>query len=277
MVASGELEGIPQVAESRETSPRQFSLSSRAGFSSPYPMLTCSMTPLTGSSSLRTSSAHEKISFSAQTPQVKEIAGVDLVRTSHSLIPWMIHQPDASKAAGTVTGMEHAGIDWISANHWQACGSRALRLAHNATPLWLKPWGNLVKMENLLDSIVINDGDLVINAPRPGISIPIAGRYFPPGSLQILYGQDGLQVTNASTTLPKPERVDTNPCNGWCRKQHIYCNNGMTETAVVYFNSYGWPVACKENVLEPSTGLITNVGWWRFDYSRPQPAIGVPT
>jgi hypothetical protein len=42
---------------------------------------------------------------------------------------------------------------------------------------------------------------------------------------------------------------------------------------VIFFNSNGWPIACRENVL--SNDLRTGVCWWRFDYSRPDPAVVV--
>jgi hypothetical protein len=276
MVAYGRLVGTPQVAESRETSPRQFSPSYPVGFFFHFQMLTSSMAPPTGYNSLPTSSSSEKISYSAETPQVTEVAGVDLTRSNHCLIPWMINRSSSpGKTANTVTGLEHSGLEWISVNHSCVCGSRDLRLIHNASPIWLRPWGNYIRMEDVLESIAINDGDLVLNAAPPGIGIPIEGRYFPPGALQFLVDEHGMQVTGQSTTLPTPVRVQSSPCNGWCRKQHIYVDHGMKEKAVIYFNSHGWPVACRENTFHPGSYCVVDWSWWRFDYSRPQPdAVG---
>ena len=218
------------------------------------------MAPPTGSSSLPTSSARDAIYYSAATPQVLQVGGVDLTPSNHCLIPWMRHAQEGRQAPSAVTGVEHNGIEWISVSHSANCGNKQLRLIYNARGLWLRPWGSYIRMEDVLESIAINDGELVLNAPPPGIGVPIEGRYFPPGSLQILANGD-TQIVNRHTTLPTASAVLSSPCVGWCQKQHIYTDFGMTEHAIIFFNSLGWPIACKE----------CNFSWWRFDYSRPIP------
>lgn len=227
-------------------------------------MLTSLMAPPTGSSSSPISSRTGEISYSAETPQVLQLAGVQLQRTAHCLNPWMFHEQ-----GNAVPGLEHNGIEWISVQHWGSYGSRELRLIHNAKGLLLQPWGQYIQEEDKLKELHINDGDFVLNAPPGGMLVPVAGRYFPPGSLQIIVDENALQVVNEHTTLPIPVLVASVPCNGWCKKQHIYIDHGMTEQAVVFFNDNGWPVSCRENILDGEDRM--SVRWWRFDYSRPLP------
>lgn len=230
-------------------------------------MHTSSMAPPSGSSSLRTSSP---IVFSVDTPQALEAAGVSLVRSKHCIVPWMVHPSgEIRRGVKAVTGMEHNGIEWISVNHLTRCGDVSLKLIYNAIPLFLRPWGAYIATEDTLHKLTINEGDLVLPAPSPGIGIPIKGRLFPPGSLQILLDPEtGQQVVSPATTLPVAEIVETVPCSGWCRKQHIYGNHGMVELAVVFFDRGGSPIACHENLF----GHVDRVAarWWRFDYSRPE-------
>jgi hypothetical protein len=232
-------------------------------------MATSSMARPTGSSSSPISSRIDEISYSAETPQVLQLAGVQLDRTAHCLMPWMIHDSEMqpSLQAGAVAGMEHNGIEWISVQHLGSYGSRKLRLIHNARAMLLKPWGQYIQQEDRLKELFINDGDFVLHVPPPGMCIPVAGRYFPPGSLQIIVDDDDRQITDEHTTLPSPELVESVPCSGWCKKQHIYVDHGMTEKAVIFFNSSGWPIACRENILNGEDRI--SVRWWRFNYSRP--------
>lgn len=171
--------------------------------------------------------------------------------------------------SNAVPGLEHEGIEWISVQHLGSYGNSQLRLIHNATPMILRPWGEYIQEEDKLKELFVNDGDFVLHAPSEGMVISSSGRYFPPGSLQIVVDQNNLQVANEHTTLPIPELVPTVPCSGWCKKQHIYIDHGMTEKAVVFFNGDGWPIACRENIWYGRA----QVRWWRFDYSRPLPEV----
>jgi hypothetical protein len=226
------------------------------------------MPPPTGSSSSPISSHTEEIFYTAETPQVLQLAGVNLRKLHHVLNPWM----------PGVTGVEHSGIDWISVQHFGSYGSRQLRLIHNAHGLLLQALKGLTPRESCrlfndprLVELQVNDGDFVMHATSGGIEMLTNRCYFPPGSLQIIVDQDDLQIVNEHTTLPTPRLVDAVPCHGWCKKQHIYVNSGMTEKAVIFFNSSGWPIACRENILHGTDRF--SVDWWHFDYSRPQPTL----
>jgi hypothetical protein len=230
------------------------------------------MAPPSGSSSSPISSPTAEIFYSAETRQVLQLGGVNLHPAGHCLMPWMIHDSDLhpSLQAGAVAGMEHNGIEWISVQHLGNYGGRQLRLVHNARGILLTPWGRYIQQEDSLKELQINDGDFVLHAPLPGMTIPVAGRYFPPGSLQIIVDEYELQITNQHTTLPTPVMVDLLPCSGWCKKQHIYIDNGMTEQAVIFFDKNGWPIACRENFFNDADRKA--VRWWRYDYSRPLPS-----
>lgn len=232
------------------------------------------MAPPTGSSSSPTS-FNTDIYFSAETPQVLQLNGVNLQPRLHSLLPWMIHDLEIRPSChpGVVHGVEHSGITWISVGHFGSYGSRRLRLIHNACGLLLKPWGCYIQQEDRLKELHINDGDFVLHAPPPGLHIPVGGQYFPPGALQIIVDDNELQITNEHTTLPAPHVVSAMPCSGWCKRQHIYINHGMTEKAVIIFNNSGWPIACRENVLIGDNRALQR--WWRYDYSRPMPGGGL--
>ena len=194
---------------------------------------------------------------------------MSLVRSKHCIVPWMVH-PSGGISREAVTGIEHNGIEWISVNHSTICGDISLKLVYNATSLFLRPWGTYIAMEDTLHRLTINEGDLVLMAPSPGIGIPIKGRVFPPGSLQILLDPEtGQQVVGPATTLPIAEMVETVPCSGWSRRQHIYVNHGMVELAVVFFDREGSPVACRENLFNDQADRVS-ARWWRFDYSRPE-------
>jgi hypothetical protein len=194
----------------------------------------------------------------------------------------MIHNSELhpSLQAGAVAGMEHNGIEWISVQHSGNYGSRQLRLVHNARGVLLTPWG--IQQEDSLKELQINDGDFVLHAAPPGMTIPVAGRYFPPGSLQIIVDDNELQITTQHTTLPTPVQVASVPCSGWCKKQHIYIDHGMTEKAVIFFDKNGWPIACRENLFSIANHVAAQnifteenrvaVRWWRYDYSRPLPS-----
>jgi hypothetical protein len=232
------------------------------------------MAPPTGFSSSPTSSSNE-IYYSAETPKVHQLGGVNLQSTAHCLVPWMIHDSELhpSLQAGAVAGMEHNGIEWISVQHSGSYGSRQLRLIHNARGILLKPWGRYIQQEDMLKELFVNEGDFVLHAPLPGMRIPVIGQFFPPGALQIIVDENELQITDEHTTLPIPAITGTVPCTGWCKKQHIYIDHGMTEKAVIFFNSSGWPIACRENLFSGSDRV--SVRWWRFDYSRPMPGGGM--
>lgn len=233
------------------------------------------MAPPSGSSSSLISSPTAEIFYSAETPQVLQLGGVSLHPAGHCLMPWMIHNSELhpSLQAGAVAGVEHNGIEWISVQHLGDYGSSMWRLIHNARGILLNPWGGFIQQEDILKEVQINDGDLVLHAPPPGMTIPVGGRYFPPGSLQIIVDENVLQITNEHTTLPTPVLVDSVPCSGWCKKQHIYIDNGMTEKAVIFFDRNGWPIACRENVFNDAERKA--VRWWRYDYSRPRPSGGM--
>lgn len=221
------------------------------------------MTRPTGCSSSPISSRTEEISFSSEAPQVTQLGGIPLERRMHSIVPWMQGQKKQ------MPGLEHDGIEWISVTHYGHYGSQTLRLIHNARGIRISPFlQNAFHVKDAdLSVIQINNGDVVLFAPLGGILLPKAGRYFPPGSLQIVVDDNDKPVSNAYTTLPTPYAVQTVPCNGWCKKQHIYADFGMTEKAVIFFNGLGWPIACRENVLNGQDRIGTR--WWRFDYSRP--------
>jgi hypothetical protein len=166
-----------------------------------------------------------------------------------------------------VPGIEISGVDWISVTHLGNYGSRQLRLIHNASGIHIKPWGRWIEKSGEMVMLAVNDGDLMLHFSAGGITVPSHGIYFPPGSLQIIVDEHGKHVIDDTTTLPLPVYVPSVPCSGWCKKQHIYIEHGMTEKAVIFFNGYGWPIACRENVLNEQER--TTVRWWRFDYSRP--------
>ena len=232
-------------------------------------MLTSTMAPPTGFSSLPISSPSDRISFSAETPQVLELAGVNLKPTEHCLTPWVHHWPGLQgslQAIDSVPGIEHAGIEWIYGTPSGNCGS-ARRLIYNARELFL-PACRYPRLKEL----VINEKDFILKTALPGIQLPPGGRYFPPGSLQIILDDQNRQILDDGTTLPSAELVPTVNCNGWWKKQHIYVDHGMTEKAVVFFNRFAWPIACRENVFDPA-GNRSQARWWRFDYSRPLPVM----
>lgn len=218
----------------------------------------------TGSSSLPTSSRSDEIFSSTECPRVLQLGSVQLQRKAHCLNPWMFHNQSHA-----VPGLEHEGVEWISVQHLGSYGNRQLRLIHNATSMILRPWGEYIQEEDKLKELFVNDGDFVLHAPSEGMVIFPAGRHFPPGSLQIVVDENNLQIADEHTTLPIPELVPTVPCSGWCKKQHIYIDHGMTEKAVVFFNSDGWPIACRENIWYGRA----QARWWRFDYSRPLPEL----
>ena len=236
------------------------------------------MAPPTGSVSLQTSSKRAEITISADTPQVVNLAGVALGRNHHLLKPWLTPPPlDRNSMGrlrpgkGVLNGIEW--IEWISvnnSNHSETGQER--RLIYNARSVRLM---RAPREPEALQRITINDGDFTLNAPFPGINIPEEGRHFPPGSLQLIVDKHDRQIVDATTTLPIPEPVATTPCSGWCRKQHIYSDFGMVELAVIFFNGAGWPIACRENIHNRDQRI--GVCWWRFDYSRPDPAaVGQP-
>lgn len=231
------------------------------------------MAPPTGSRSLQTSSRAAKLSVSADTPPVLQLAGVALDPNHHILKPWLTRSPLDRNSMGRPRVGKGVlnGIEWISVrNSNPSEAGQERRLIYNGSSVLLM---RAPHEPEALQQITINDGDFTLLAPFPGIYIPEEGRHFPPGSLQLIVDEHDRQIIDDTTTLPIPERVATTPCSGWCRKQHIYFDFGMTELAVIFFNSYGWPIACRENVL--SNDLRTGVCWWRFDYSRPDPAAVV--
>ena len=200
-----------------------------------------------------------------------ELAGVALGRNKHLLKPWLTRTPADRHSMDPL----HAGrgvlngIEWISVSNSNP-SEAGRRLIHNARSVLLM---RTPHEPEALQRITINDKDFTLNAPFPGINIPEEGRHFPPGSLQLIVDKHDRQIIDATTTLPIPEQVATTPCSGWCRKQHIYSDFGMVELAVIFFNGAGWPIACRENIH--NRGQRTGVRWWRFDYSRPDPAAVV--
>ena len=225
------------------------------------------MAPPTGSRSLQTSSRVE-ISISADTPVIVELAGVDLGRNKHLLKPWLTPPPLDRNSMGRLRAGKGVlnGIEWISVNNSNP-SEAGRRLIHNARSVLLM---RAPHEPEALQRITINDKDFTLNAPFPGINIPEEGRHFPPGSLQLIVDEHDRQIIDATTTLPIPVPVATTPCSGWCRKQHIYSDFGMVELAVIFFNDAGWLIACRENIH--NRDQRTGVRWWRFDYSRPDPA-----
>lgn len=231
------------------------------------------MAPPTGSRSLQTSSRAAKLSVSADTPPVLQLAGVALDPSHHILKPWLTRSPLDRNSMGRPRVGKGVlnGIEWISVrNSNPSEAGQERRLIYNGSSVLLM---RAPHEPEALQQITINDGDFTLHAPFPGINIPEEGRRFPPGSLQLIVDEHDRQIIDDTTTLPIPERVATTPCSGWCRKQHIYFDMGMNELAVIFFNSNGWPIACRENVL--NNDLRTGVCWWRFDYSRPDPAAVV--
>lgn len=235
------------------------------------------MAPPTGHSSSRTSSRFDEISDSVETPLVVHLNKVAMGRSHHSLRPWMIHAPDLvsiSSPLGALAGRVHDGIDWISVSPstFSGNGEAQQQLVHNARPVTVLRAGRFPVEPEMMIRLAINDSDFILQAPLPGIHIPADGRIFPPGSLQIIVDADQRQVINQFTTLPTPVEVPTVPCSGWCTRQHIFTDFGMVERSVVFFNGYGWPIACRENLFSPNCIRI-GTRWWRFDYSRPQPEV----
>jgi hypothetical protein len=219
---------------------------------------------------LQTSSRVADLTVSADTPPVLQLAGVALDPNHHILKPWLTRSPLDRNSMGQpcVGNGVLNGIEWISVrNSNPSAAGQERRLIYNARSVLLM---RAPHEPEALQRITINDGDFTLHAPFPGINIPEEGRHFPPGSLQLIVNEHDRQIIDDTTTLPIPERVATTPCSGWCRKQHIYFNMGMNELAVIFFNSNGRPIACRENVL--NNDLRTGVCWWRFDYSRPDPA-----
>jgi hypothetical protein len=231
------------------------------------------MAPPTGSRSLQTSSRVADLTVSADTPPVLQLAGVALGRNQHLLCPWLTPPPVDRNSMGRLRAGKGVlkGIEWISvSNSNPSDAGQDRRLIHNARSVLLM---RAPHEPEILQRITINDGDFILNAPFPGINIPEEGRHFPPGSLQLIVDEHDRQIIDDTTTLPIPERVATTPCSGWCRKQHIYFDMGMNELAVIFFNNNGWPIACRENIHNRDER--TGVCWWRFDYSRPDPAAVV--
>jgi hypothetical protein len=229
---------------------------------------------------LQTSSKVAEITISADTPAVVELAGVALGRNHHLLKPWLTPPPLDRNSMGRLRAGKGVlnGIEWISVSNSNP-SEAGRRLIHNARSVLLM---RAPHEPEALQRITINNGDFTLNTPFPGINIPKEGRHFPPGSLQLIVDEHDRQIIDDTTTLPIPERVATTPCSGWCRKQHIYSDFGMVELAVIFFNSNGWPIACRENIHNRDHGWPiayrdqrTGVCWWRFDYSRPDPAAAV--
>jgi len=238
-------------------------------------MLTSSMPPPTGSSSSRISSRTEEIIFTAETPPVVQLAGVAMGRSHHSLRPWLIDAPqDRNSQGAAAAGRVHTGIEWISVSPltFSGNGEAHQRLIHNARPLTVMRPRRFPAEADVMIKLAVNNDDFILEAPFPGIHIPPEGRYFPPGSLQIVVDEQDRQVLDEFTTLPTPVPVDLVPCSGWCKKQHVYIHSGLIEMAVIFFDRNGWPIACRENVLD-RTWTRTAVKWWRYDYSRPQPEM----
>jgi hypothetical protein len=222
---------------------------------------------------LQTSSKAEDLTISADTPPVVQLAGVALGRNQHVLKPWLSLPPLDRNSMGRLRAGKGvlAGIEWISVRNSNPSEARQeRRLIYNGSSVLLM---RAPHEPEALQRITINDGDFTLHAPFPGINIPEQGRHFPPGSLQLIVDAHDRQIIDDTTTLPIPERVATTPCSGWCRKQHIYYDFGMAELAVIFFNNNGWPIACRENVL--NNDLRTGACWWRFNYSRPDPAAVV--
>lgn len=232
------------------------------------------MAPPTGSSSSRISSRTEEISYSADTPAVVQLSGVAMGRSHHSLRPWLIYPPEDRNSQGSaVAGRVHRGIEWISVSSSTFSGVGGMqRLIHNARPLLVMRPRRFPVEADVMIRLTINDEDFILEVPFPGIHIPADGRYFPPGSLQIVVDEHERQVIDAFTTLPTPVEVSTVPCSGWCKKQHIYSRSGMLEMAVVFFDRNGWLIACRENLFA-GDAIRTGARWWRYDYSRPQPEV----
>ena len=229
------------------------------------------MTPPTGSRSLQTSSRVADLTVSADTPPVLQLAGVALDPNHHILKPWLTRSPLDRNSMGRPQAGKGVlnGIEWISVrNSNPSEAGQERRLIYNGSSVLLM---RAPHEPEALQRITITDGDFTLHAPFPGINIPEEGRHFPPGSLQLIVDAHDRQIIDDTTTLPIPELVATTPCSGWCRKQHIYFDFGMTELAVIFFNNNGWPIACHENVL--NNDLRTGACWWRFDYSRPDPAV----
>jgi hypothetical protein len=215
---------------------------------------------------LQTSSRVAALTVSADTPPVVHLAGVALGRNHHRLKPWLTHPPLDRNSMGRLRAGRGVlnGIEWISVrNSNPSEAGQERRLIHNARSVLLM---RAPHEPEALQRITINHGDFTLHAPFPGINIPEEGRHFPPGSLQLIVDEHDRQIIDDTTTLPIAERVATTPCSGWCRKQHIYSDAGMVELAVIFFNGAGWPIACRENVI--NRDLRTGVRWWRFDYSR---------
>lgn len=241
------------------------------------------MAPPTGSNSSPISSSPDTISYSAETPQVLELGRINMRPTAHSLTPWMAN----NQGNHLQRGRAHAGIEWISVKHLGTYGDRQLRLIYNARAVLLEPLRFRVsgigvnsafdiqqEVANKLLQLRVNDNDIVLHAPPSVIAFPperLGRRYFPPGALQICVDENDLPVNNQHTTLPNPESAPFMPCSGWCKKQHIYVDYGMTEKTVIFFNRSGWPIACRENVVHDCTEPLACL-WWRFDYSRPMPS-----
>ena len=275
-MASGGPEATPRVPASAGTSQNQCSPSCLAGFLSSFLTNTYPMAIPTGSSSSLISLMKEPTSFTAEAPHVRRIGTVSLLKGDHGLVPWMEHLSSIpNQPAGLVEGLEHPGIDWISVQHWGSYDGVQLRLVHNARGLLVRPWGQYIEQADNLIKLEINDGEFTLHTPAPGIRIPANGHYFPPGSLQLVVDGDR-QICNEFTTLPIPTPVKTVPCSGWCKKQHIYGGDGMTELSVIFFDGRGWPIACRENAFRENAfdGSMTTLKragcqWWRYDYSRP--------
>lgn len=238
-------------------------------------MRTSLMTLPTGCSSSPISSRTDEISYSSEAPQA-QLGGILLERKMHCIVPLIHGSGWMQKQERQVAGIEHDGIEWISVTHYGHYGSQRLRSIHNARGIRISPLtqGDVHVDEPVIVKMMINDesgrsynGDIELIAPSGGIFLTKAGRYFPPGSLQIVVDGNDKPVSNEYTTLPTPYAVQTVPCSGWCKKQHVYTEFGMTEKAVIFFNGLGWPIACRENLLNGQDRI--GARWWRFDYSRP--------
>lgn len=244
-------------------------------------MPTSLMAPPTGSSSLPISSRKEsrntELYISAESPPILQLNGVNLARADHLLTPWLTAPPlDLNSIEPARNGGELCGIEWISVEPWEPYdveGKVRHRLVHNARPVLIKQ--PVERPGDVVQQITINDGAFTLHMPFPGLAIPRAGCYLPAGALQIIVDDKEGQIISSATTLPVPQQVETMPCSGWCKKRHLYTNFGMDEIAVVFYNRYGWPIACRENILCAGGGKRTAVSWWRFDYNRPDPEMGL--
>ena len=226
----------------------------------------------TGYSSSRTSFSFAE---TVDSPIVEALgqSNINMLAKDHRLLSQLACLSSASVAAGP----PEKGLDWIYATPWEMHGEegQSRRQVHNAAAAFVRrPIGKIASRHHLLQFLTVEGDDpgggFILRMPAPGLIVPPEARRFPPGALQIIIDDQGHQVVNEHTTLPEPVPFDGMPCSGWCKRRHLYRPGGIEEKAVIYYDKFGWPIACRETNLAKD-GSVISQQWWGYRYTRPLP------